>query len=56
MSHNMGIVIQRCVQGEMVACEVRKNFRQAAAFKFILGEWINNSQVDKGMRAFHNTV
>lgn len=24
MSYNMGIAIQRCVQGEMVACEVRK--------------------------------
>ena len=51
MSYNMGIVIQRCVQGEMVACEVRKNFRQEAVLKFILEEWINNSQVDKGVRA-----
>lgn len=58
MSYNMGIAIQRCVQGEMVACEVRKkkNFRQEAVFKFILEEWINNSQVDKGVRAFQNTV
>ena len=52
----MGIVIQRCVQGEMVACEVRKNFRQEAVLKFILEEWVNNSQVDKGVRAFQNIV
>ena len=34
----------------------KKNFRQEAVFKFSLEEWINNSQVDKGVRAFQNTV
>lgn len=47
MSYHMGIAIQRCVQGEMVACEVKPSGRRLC-FKFILEEWINNSQVAKG--------